>query len=113
MTLETAKRKANRSLDTLPPRLPRGELLHLSYGKCKLFHVLTDEAGGVAQGGVVQFPLSFASGVMRGRFHPQDGQLYVAGLKGWQTDAARDGCLQRVRYTGRPLRAPVSMKVTR
>ena len=27
----------------------------------------------------------------------------VAGLKGWQTNAAKDGAIQRVRYTGQPL----------
>ena len=94
--------------------LPRASLLHLSYGKCRLFHVLWERAGdGTPQGGVARFDdLRFESGVMRGRFNPADGQLYVAGLRGWQTDAARDGCLQRVRYTGKPLRRPVAMKVT-
>ena len=49
-----------------------------------------------------KLPLKFDSGIMRARFSPADGQLYVAGLKGWQTDSAHDGCLQRVRYTGKP-----------
>ena len=53
------------------------------------------------QGGVVKFPLKFASGICRARFSPLDGQLYVAGLKGWQTDGAKDGTVQRVRYTGK------------
>lgn len=89
-----------------------GHLLHLSYGKSDLFHVMHEEVDGVAQGGVVRFPLDLASGVMRARFNPADGQLYVAGLKGWQTDAALDGCLQRVRYTGEPVHTAHSMKVT-
>ena len=37
---------------------------------------------------------------MRARFNPVDGQLYVAGLKGWQTNGAKDAAFQRVRYTG-------------
>jgi hypothetical protein len=91
----------------------KGELLHTSYGKGTLFLVLRDQVNDVKHGGVVQFPLKFDSGIMRARFHPQDGQLYVAGLKGWQTVGARDGCLQRVRYTGGQLLMPVGLKVRR
>lgn len=91
--------------------LPRGALLHTSYGKCTLFEVMYEDVGGEKQGGVWQFPLRFGSGVMRGRFNPKDGQLYLAGLKGWQTVAVHDGVLQRVRYTGGPLRQPVALHV--
>jgi hypothetical protein len=91
----------------------KGQLLHTSYGKAALFLVLRDGAPGVRQGGIVQFPLKFESGIMRARFHPLDGQLYVAGLKGWQTVGARDGCLQRVRYTGGKLLLPVGLKTHR
>jgi hypothetical protein len=80
----------------------KGRLLHTSYGTASLFHVPFEKVGDLAQGGVVKFPLAFASGVMRGRFNPKDGQLYLSGLRGWQTAGARDGCLQRVRYTGKP-----------
>jgi hypothetical protein len=89
----------------------KGRLLHLSYGTCSLFQVLVEEVGGIPQGGVVRFPLAFASGVLRARFHPKDGQLYVAGLKGWSTSGNRDGCFQRVRWTGKPYCAPRSMRV--
>jgi hypothetical protein len=92
----------------------RGDLLHLSYGKCRLFKVLIDKsaaAGGEIQGGVVRFPLKFDSGVMRARVNPADGQLYVAGLRGWQTEAATDACFQRVRYTGKPVYMADGMKV--
>jgi hypothetical protein len=91
--------------------LPRGSLLHLSYGRCKLFLVLRQEVEGVQQGGAIDLGLTFLSGVMRGRFRPQDGHLYVAGLRGWQTAARRDGCLQRVRYTGKPLYLPSALAV--
>ena len=91
-----------------------GELLHTSYGRCTLFHVMTEKVEGQVQGGVFQFPLRFDSGVMRGRFHPRDGQLYLCGLGGgWQTSGAREGALQRVRYTGKPLRQPVGLRVKR
>ncbi|MBI5774583.1 MAG: hypothetical protein HZA89_12670 [Verrucomicrobia bacterium] len=89
-----------------------GRLLHLSYGTCSLFHVLKEEVGGQAQGGVVRFPLNFSSGVMRARFNPRDHQLYVAGMKGWQTSAIQPGCLQRVRFTGQPVCLPLELRAT-
>jgi hypothetical protein len=49
---------------------------------------------------------------MRPRFNPIDGQLYVAGLKGWQTDGAKDSCFQRVRYTGATVCVPNELHVT-
>jgi hypothetical protein len=89
----------------------KGHLLHLSYGTCSLFHVVMEKAGDQVQGGVVRFPLTFATGIMRARFNPRDGQLYVAGLKGWQTSGARDGALQRVRYTGKPVHTLQDLRV--
>jgi glucose/arabinose dehydrogenase len=91
----------------------KGHLLHTSYGTASLFHVAFEKAGDVVQGGVVKVPVAFASGVMRGRFSPKDGQLYLAGLRGWQTAGVRDGALQRVRYTGKPANTLLSLKVIR
>lgn len=88
-----------------------GHMVHLSYGKCLLFLVLRETVGGIDQGAVYQFPLKFQSGAMRARFSPHDGQLYASGLKGWQTSGAKDGCLQRVRYTGAPVAMPKSLHV--
>jgi hypothetical protein len=88
-----------------------GQLLHLSYGRCRLLLVLRQQVGDVAQGGAIDLGLFFLSGVMRGRFHPGDGHLYVCGLNGWQTMAREDGCLQRVRYTGRPVTLPTGLAV--
>jgi hypothetical protein len=68
----------------------------------------------VQQGGVVRFPVSFQSGIMRARFNPKDGQLYVAGLRGWQTTAVKNGCFQRVRYQpGPPVRMPIGLHATK
>jgi hypothetical protein len=89
----------------------KGHILHTSYGKCSLFLVMNEKVDGLDQGGVVRFPLKFVTGAMRARFNPVDGQLYVCGLKGWQTDAVRDGAFQRVRYTGRPVEMPTSLRV--
>lgn len=89
-----------------------GHLLALSYGKCSLFQVLVDEVDGQVQGGVIRFPLPFISGIIRGRFNERDGQLYVAGMRGWQTSANREGGFQRVRYTGQPLHTVVAARAT-
>jgi hypothetical protein len=89
-----------------------GQLLHFSYGKCQVFQVFHEKIDGVYQGGVVRIPgIEFESGSMRGRFRPEDGQLYVVGLRGWQTSARMPGCLQRLRYTGRPGLFPTGLKV--
>ena len=86
-----------------------GRMLHLSYGHCLLYGVTMETVDGVAQGAVVKFPFKFPSGIMRGRFGPQDGQLYVTGLNVWQSDAAKFGCFSRVRYTGAPVTMPVEL----
>jgi hypothetical protein len=90
----------------------KGDLLHTSYGKCKLFKVLIDKTeSGEVQGGVVRFPLKFDSGVMRARVNPVDGQVYLCGLRGWQSEAATDACFHRVRYTGKAAYMADAMKV--
>jgi len=88
-----------------------GRLLHTSYGTCSLFLAMVDLQGDHVQGGVVRFPLNFLSGIMRPRFNPRDGQLYIAGLRGWQSSAAQDACFQRVRYTGKPANMVTGLKV--
>ena len=88
-----------------------GRMLAASYD-CWLSLVFFDEVGGEAQGGTFRFPLKFASGMMRPRFNPADGQLYVAGLRGWSSSAARDCALQRVRYTGQPVVMPLNVHLS-
>ena len=87
------------------------QMLHLSYGRCKFMAILRDETNGGMNGGAVQLPGRFLSGVMRARFNPHDGNLYLSGLKGWQTAALHDGCLQRVRHTGEKLYLPSGFSV--
>lgn len=87
-----------------------GRLLHFSFGQCRMFLVLDETIGETRQAGAVEFPMRFLSGVMRGRFRAQDGQLYACGSDGWQTAARADGGLQRVRYTGAELRMPVGLR---
>lgn len=93
-----------------------GQMLHFSYGLCQMLLAFGETVDGVEQGGAVRFPTSpadFESGAMRGRFRSHDGQLYVSGLRGWQTAAVRDGCFQRVRYTGQPVHLPAGMQTFR
>jgi hypothetical protein len=88
-----------------------GHFLHFSWGRCSQFLLLREVVDGVAQGAVTPLPGRFLSGPMRGAWNPRDGQLYVAGSTGWQTAAARDGCLQRVRFTGKDPRLPIEFHV--
>jgi len=90
----------------------KGDLLHTSYGTSSLFKVLYETIDGQVQGGVVRMPVKFSSSAMRPRFNTKDGQLYVAGLKGWQSNAGSDGGFDRVRYTGGPVRMPTKLRVT-
>jgi hypothetical protein len=90
----------------------RGELLHESYGKSSLFLVLKERAAnGLMQGGVVRFPLKFTSSCMRAHFNSRDGQLYVAGLSEWQSNASKPAGFDRVRYTGKKVYSVRGLKV--
>ncbi|HWE02097.1 MAG TPA: DUF6797 domain-containing protein [Tepidisphaeraceae bacterium] len=88
-----------------------GQMLSTSYGMSALYEVIWEKIDGIAQGGVVKLPLKFESGIMRARVNPKDGQVWVTGMKGWQTNARRDGCLQRVRATGKPAHMPVALHI--
>ncbi len=91
----------------------KGQLLHTSYGHCALYEVLIDRQAEPWQGAVWKLPLAFTSGVMRARMNPRDGQLYLCGLRGWSTNAVKDGQFCRVRYTGSALPVPVGFAVDR
>lgn len=86
-----------------------GKMIHISYGRCRVMAILQDTATDGANGGMVSLPGRFDSGVMRGRFH--QGDLYLSGLKGWQTVGLADGAFQRMRFTGRGLFIPVDFAV--
>jgi hypothetical protein len=90
----------------------KGSMIHTSYGTGKLFLVPHEIVDGVPQGGAVPFPdIQFRTGVMRARFSPADGQLYLCGLVGWATDMTAPGGFYRVRYTGKPVNMPVGLHV--
>jgi len=85
-----------------------GHFVHLLWGRCGMMLLLRDVVANQAQGAVVPLPGRLLAGPNRGAFNPRDGHLYVAGSTGWQTSAAKDGALQRVRYTKKAMLLPVS-----
>jgi mono/diheme cytochrome c family protein len=91
----------------------RGQIVTVSYGMGHMFLLLHETVDGWRQGGVTRFPLEFETGVMRGVFHPGNGQLYVAGLYGWAGNKTLPGGVYRVRHTGRPLHLANSWRVAR
>jgi glucose/arabinose dehydrogenase len=88
-----------------------GGLLSFSYGYGKVQLVLHEEVNGQKQGAVVDIPgMKFYTGVMRGRFHPDDKHLYLCGMSAWSTSQnMRTGDLYRIRYTGKPVTVPVGL----
>ncbi len=70
-----------------------------------------ETVNGQAQGGMCALPLPpFPTGIMRGRFHPTDGQLYACGMFAWAGNQTAPGGFYRVRYTGKPADLPVGLK---
>ncbi len=66
------------------------------------------------QGGMIELPVPlFPTGVMRGRFHPADGQLYLCGMFAWAGNATAPGGLYRLRATGQPMHLPVGLHATK
>jgi putative heme-binding domain-containing protein len=88
-----------------------GTLLNTSYGYGMIYTVPHETIDGRMQGGVCPFPLKpFPTGIMRPRFHPQNGQLYVCGMFAWAGNQHEPGGFFRVRYTGKPVYLPVGLQ---
>ncbi|MFG0335820.1 MAG: hypothetical protein ACF8TS_20870, partial [Maioricimonas sp. JB049] len=89
-----------------------GRLLNLSYGYGKVYVVAhetvrTDD-GLIMQGGMTALPLpSFPTGLVRGRFNPADGHLYVCGMFAWAGSQQQPGGFYRIRRTDKPVHVPV------
>ena len=89
-----------------------GALLNLSYGHGKVYVVPHEQIGDVMQGGMTALPLPpFPTGVMRGRFHPTDGHLYLCGMFSWAGNQQAPGGMYRLRATGKPAYLPVGYHV--
>ena len=90
-----------------------GTLLNTSYGYGMVYVVPHERVDGRMQGGICRLPINaFPTGVMRGRFHPQDGQLYACGMFAWAGSRTQPGGFYRLRYTGRPVHLPIGLNAT-
>jgi hypothetical protein len=92
----------------------QGTLLNLSYGRGRIETVFFERAGEGMQGAVCALPIpDFPTGIMRGRFHPRNGQLYLCGLSAWgSSQTQQEGGFYRLRPTGKPAVLPVAWHVT-
>ena len=88
-------------------------ILSVSYGTGKVYPVLQQKIGDTVQGALTEMDLEFPTGVMRGRFHPITGDLYIAGLFGWSSEKQGDTGFYRIRMTGAPLRTPKSFRAVK
>jgi len=78
-----------------------GVLGYYEYGKGYLVALPYEEKDGLVQGAANPIALpQFATGIMRGKFHPKDHALYSCGLFGWGSSRVQRGGFYRVRYTG-------------
>ena len=84
-------------------------LVHLSYARPGPFRVYVDSTRSAVQGAIATLPGVFTTPTLKGRMHPSDGQLYLAGFQIWQSNAKDVSSLTRLRYTGRPSTLPVEV----
>jgi putative heme-binding domain-containing protein len=88
-----------------------GSLLNLSYGYGQIYVVPHEEIDGQMQGGMCSLPLPrFPTGIMRGRFHAGDGQLYGCGMFAWAGNQQQPGGFYRIRKTDRPAYLPIGLR---
>jgi len=88
----------------------RGSLLNLSYGYGKVYVVPHESVDGQVQGGMCELPFKqFPTGIMRGRFHPGDGQLYGCGMYAWGGNQRKPGGFYRIRATGNAAHMPIRL----
>ena len=94
-----------------------GQLLNLSYGYGRIYvvpheHLSTPTGERQSQGGMCQLPIpDLPTGMIRGRFSPTDGQLYLGGMFSWAgSRQEEEGGLFRVSYKGNPVSMPTQLK---
>ena len=97
-----------------------GQLLNLSYGYGRIYvvpheHLSTPTGERQPQGGMCQLPIpDLPTGMIRGRFSPADGQLYVGGMFSWAgSRQEQEGGLFRVSYKGKPVGMPTKLKAAK
>jgi cytochrome c551/c552 len=77
-------------------------LLHLGYTRPEVFLVLLNQRFKKPQAAVVSLTHEVEFPLLNGAVNPADGQLYLAGFRGWGTTAPRLAGIARLRYTGAP-----------
>ena len=87
-----------------------GNLIHLSSGGGGAWLVMRQNVKGRWQAAAVKISGNFDSGPQCARFNPKDGHLYVNGMQGWGSYTPKDGCFQRVRFTGGDKPVPVGFE---
>jgi azurin/sugar phosphate isomerase/epimerase len=87
-----------------------GNLIHLSSGGGSAWLVMRQNVKGRWQAGAVKISGNFDSGPQAARFNPNDGHLYVNGMQGWGSYTPKDGCFQRVRFTGGDQPVPIGFE---
>lgn len=91
-----------------------GLMIGTSFGKGWVYYLLGEISADADQTAAVTLPFQFRSGVMRAAVNPRDGQVYVTGLTGWDTESTElEGCLQRIRYTGESGTMLIGARATR
>ncbi|MFD2159192.1 hypothetical protein ACFSW8_09810 [Rubritalea tangerina] len=81
-------------------------IVGVSYGSGRMYQVMRNKNNGSPQAALQMLPGEFSSGSARLSTSPKDGQLYVVGFDAWGDFAVKEGCLHRVRYTGKKYLGP-------
>jgi hypothetical protein len=59
---------------------------------------------------MIELPIpQFPTGIIRGRFNPIDGHLYLSGMYSWAGNQQQPGGFYRIRRTNEPLDIPLVM----
>jgi azurin len=87
-----------------------GNLIHLSSGGGSAWLMMRQNVKGRWQGAATRISGNFDSGPQCARFNAKDGHLYVNGMTGWGTYTPKDGCFQRVRFTGGETPVPIGFE---
>ncbi len=87
-----------------------GNLIHLSSGGGSAWLMMRQQVKGRWQAAAVKISGNFDAGPQCARFNPNDSHLYVNGMQGWGSYTPKDGCFQRVRFTGGEKPVPIGFE---
>ncbi|MSU72545.1 MAG: hypothetical protein EXS43_09415 [Opitutus sp.] len=92
-----------------------GKLINLSYGTGRIEIVPYERVGGTIQGGITALSIpDLPTGIMRGRFNPKNGNLYLCGMSAWATNKLdQPGGFYRIHATGKPAYAVIALNAHR